>query len=217
VTLSPSGGSQAAGTSATVTATVDDQSGAPLAGAQVQFALSGAASGSGSCTTAANGTCSFNYQGPAAEGTVDISAYADTNGNGSRDDGEPGGTATRDFVASQDAFSGFAGSIAGPPAVNGGHAGRVYTLRWQLTDANGTPITSLSAVTSITYRSVACGVFDETAPEVAAASPGHAGLRYDTTANQYVFNWSTPRAAGCYTLTVTLDTGQRLDAYFDLT
>jgi len=216
MTLAPADGSQAVGTPSTVTATVDDQSGAPLAGAQVQYALTGAVSGSGSCTTAADGTCSFTYQGPAAVGTVDISAYADTNGNGAQDDGEPGATATRDFAAAQYTSGGFGGSVAGAPAVNSGHAGRTYSLRWQLTDANGAPITSLDAIASIAYRSVACGAFDQPGPEIAAASPGHSGLRFDTTTNEYVFNWSTPRA-GCYTLTVTLDNGQKLDAYFNLT
>ena len=33
---------------------------------------------------------------------------------------------------------------------------------------------------------------------VAAASPGHTGLRYDATANEYVFNWSTTKTPGCY-------------------
>jgi hypothetical protein len=218
VTLSPAGGTQAVGSAASVTATVDDQSGARLAGATVQFTLGGALTGTGSCTTAADGTCSFGYTGPSAPGTVTVSAYADTNGNGTQDAGEPGGTATRDFDAAQYSSGGFGGSIAGAPAVNTGHAGRTVTLTWRLTDATGAPITALSAISSITYRSVACGAFgDSTSPAIVASSPGHSGLRFDTTANQYVFNWATPRAAGCYTLTVTLDTGQTLDAYFDLT
>jgi hypothetical protein len=218
VSLAPAGGSQAVGTAASVTATVDDPSGGAVAGALVSFTLGGAVSGSGSCMTAADGTCSFAYQGPAAPGTVTISAYADTNESGDRDEGEPGATAERSFVAAQYGFGGFLAPVAGPPAVNRGHAGRTYALKWQLTDAQGAPVTDLSAIASITYQKVSCGSFagEQTQP-VAADSSGNSGLRYDATANAYVYNWSTPRAAGCYTLVLSLDSGQTYDAYFQLT
>jgi hypothetical protein len=218
LTLTPAGGSQATGTNATVTATVADPAGKAVAGVPVVLSLSGAASGSGTCTTAADGTCSFAYAGPADTGTVTVTAFADTNGSGDRDNAEPGATATRAFVAAQYGSTGLAGSVQGPPAVNTGHAGRTYAVTWQLTDASGAYISALSAVTSISYLPVSCGTFSgDPAQAVAAASPGHTGLRYDATAKQYVFNWSTPKKPGCYALTVSLDTGQTLDAHFKLT
>src|SRR5207302_7537150 len=98
LTLTPPAATNPVGTSHTVTATVKDAFGNPTPGITVRFSVTGSVTASGSCTTAANGQCSFTYQGPALPGTDVIMAFADTNNNGVQDAGEPSGAATKAWV-----------------------------------------------------------------------------------------------------------------------
>lgn len=106
--------------------------------------------------------------------------------------------------------------LAPVQAVNAGHAGRAYPLKWQLTDANGAFISALAAVTSIRYQAVSCSAFQGTAAAVDADTTGNSGLRYDATAQAYVYTWATPKTPGCYVVSVALDSGQVLQADFQL-
>jgi CSLREA domain-containing protein len=78
--------------------------------------------------------------------------------------------------------------------------GRTIPIKFQLTDAKAAYITSLSAVTSLV-------VLNGSGTDVLAGA-GKTGLRNDTTANQFIYNWQTKGlTAGTYTVTLALADG----------
>ena len=81
-----------------VTATVLDQFGDPMEGVTVRFSVTGSVTTSGSATTGADGEAEFCYTGPALPGADAIHAFADTNGDGDQDVGEPFDDAEKTWV-----------------------------------------------------------------------------------------------------------------------
>jgi hypothetical protein len=81
-------------------ATVADEWGDPVSETMVRFTVMGAVRASGSGTTDEGGQTEFCYEGPTVPGLDAISAFADTNSDGTQDAGEPGGGAEKTWVPS---------------------------------------------------------------------------------------------------------------------
>ena len=112
-------------------------------------------------------------------------------------------------------FFGFFAPIDNPPVLNMGRAGNTYPLKWSLKKQNGTYISDLKVVVALRYAPIECpsGAPTDTIDTVAS---GGTTLRYDTTTQQYVYNWATPSKAGCYMVTLYLDDGSAHVALFQL-
>jgi hypothetical protein len=103
--------------------------------------------------------------------------------------------------------------------LNMGNSGRTYPIKWQLTDANGNYVTNAVSDTTIYVAKIACTNLTGDATDTIdyASSTGGTSLRYDSTPNQYVYNWATPSTKNsCYRLTVTLPSTQTMIAIFQL-
>ncbi len=84
-------------------------------------------------------------------------------------------------------------------------AGSTIPVKWQLQNTNGAYVGSLSSVQTLrlAYRGT-CSA--EAGAAVDLGTSGNSGLRYDSTSNQFVFNWQTKGLlVGCYDVILALD------------
>jgi hypothetical protein len=109
------------------------------------------------------------------------------------------------------AFSGFLQPVDNPPTLNAGKAGRTYPVKWSLTQS-GTAVTDLAAVESLKFAGAPCGTAPSDPLETTAT--GATSLRFE--GGQFIYNWATPSAPGCYVLLLTLADGSTWPPYFKL-
>jgi hypothetical protein len=132
-------------------------------------------------------------------------------------------TATRSYTVFAAKGSGFYQPVDMGGVLNTVKSGSTVPVKFELFGGfSNIEQKTTDAVGSITARKVNCGAFTG-APtdtiEYLAPTSENTGLRFDTTGDQFIYNWKTPaRAANtCYSLTMTAADGQTtLVAYFQL-
>jgi hypothetical protein len=116
-------------------------------------------------------------------------------------------------------FLGFLSPVQNPSALNAGKAGRTYPIKWQLTNYSGGYFSDLATVSGLGYYKVECNnSYAYGGETLTESATGGTVLRYDTTDNQFIYNWQTPKSPtpGCYVFVVRLIDGSVHQANFSL-
>jgi hypothetical protein len=124
-------------------------------------------------------------------------------------------------------FTGFlspltiAGTLTSPTLSGTANNGSAVPLKWQLRDSSGSFLTALSTtqlIQAVAYTGGGCSG-QATGQTLLLYSPtngatGGSTFRYDTTNNQFIFNWDTSSAfgPGCYEVLLTLADGSPVKA-----
>ena len=111
-------------------------------------------------------------------------------------------------------FDGFFAPVDGDGVLNVVKGGSTVPLKFTVTNGTGGYISDLSIVSSLTAREFVCNAgADLDVIEVSAS--GGTSLRWDSTSNQFIYNWKTPKTTGmCYRVTLTLTDGTATTADF---
>ncbi len=121
------------------------------------------------------------------------------------------GTADRQYTVLPYETKGFFQPVDMGNVLNTVKAGSTVPLKFELF-RGAAELTGTSEVKSVAYAKTVC----ETGlamDEIETLATSTAGLKYDTTAGQYVYTWKTP-TAGCYKITMTSVDGSTISALF---
>jgi hypothetical protein len=130
------------------------------------------------------------------------------------------GTLTIRSLSTRGFFSPIDMTTTGAPiAWNTTKGGSTVPVKFELfKDANdpSTELRDTSYVDRITYAKIACtaGADDAIEELISTTATGQTTLRYDTSGDQFVYNWATPKVTSqtCYKLTMYSATGLRRSA-----
>lgn len=111
-------------------------------------------------------------------------------------------------------FNGFFAPVDNDGVVNVIKGGQSVPLKWAIPNGSGGWISSLGVVASTRQATISCNPGAVT-DEIEAPTSGQTSLRYDSVANQYIYNWQSPKGAGvCYRVTVNLTDGTSKSVLF---
>ena len=112
-------------------------------------------------------------------------------------------------------FVGFLQPIDNPPTVNTGSAGKTYPVKFKLVSPSGASLGDASLIKDTKFKPVACGAFSSDPQDaLETVATGGTSLRFD--GSQWIYNWATPSAKGCYVLYVLLSDSSTRQANFQL-
>src|SRR5215211_937384 len=93
--------------------------------------------------------------------------------------------------------------------INEGKVGRVYPVKWQLTNTNNVLISDAAAqalidqnLIKVQQRTMSCSTGEPTDVLETEVAAGSTVVRYDATSDQFVYNYKAPATKGCYNLEV---------------
>jgi hypothetical protein len=129
-------------------------------------------------------------------------------------------TASSTYTVKPYTLNGFYQPIDMNDTVNTVKNGSTVPVKFELFKG-ATELTSTSAVTSIKSTPISCASLSgDPEDAIETVATGGTSLRYDTTAGQFIYNWTTPKGATqvgkCYSLTMTAADSSTITAYFKL-
>lgn len=113
-------------------------------------------------------------------------------------------------------WSGFFAPVDTNKVLNGMKAGSTVPLKWSVSNQTGGYLSDLSIVNMTTSGVASCDT-GALVDDLSQYTTGGTQLRYDSTANQFIYNWQSPKKPGtCYTVTIGLTDGTTHSATFQL-
>ena len=129
-------------------------------------------------------------------------------------------TATRSYTVAAASAKGFYSPVDMGNVTNTVKGGSTVPLKFELFGGvSNTEQKALNAVSSVSAKTIACGTTPGSSDAIEEiVSTNATGLRFDTTGDQFIYNWKTPKSPGtCYLVTMTAaDNTTKLLAYFKL-
>lgn len=123
-------------------------------------------------------------------------------------------SATLDYSVLAWRINGFYNPVDMNGIVNTVKGGSTVPLKFEVF-AGERELKDVGTIDSLTAKGTSCTGTGVDAVEVTAT--GGTSLRFDTSGDQFIYNWQTPRNPGaCYTVTVTTDDGSFVSAKFQM-